>query len=371
MEPAELTRRRRLGRELKAAGVNVNLAPVTDTVPEDIGPANEPIGKWGRQYGSTRRPCPAPATAFLEGMLEGGVEGTVKHFPGLGRIRNNTDFSSTGITDDVATRDDPFLKPFADGIKAGAGLVMMASARYPSSTPRTRRCSPRRSSRGCSARRWATTASSSPTTSTRRRPSPTAPATGPSGSSRPAATSCSPAPPRTRGEMLEALATGRAEDDEFAAKVDASVERVLDAQGADGPAALLHDAHPSDARPIPRPDRPRLRPPRLNGQHRRRCGTARGQAWTSGDRHRRVGGQREVGGRAPLEHHLGAQRGHHRAVVGAQARAAAPAARCRRRRSAPAPWPAAASSPRHRRRSAGDRRRAHGRRARPCGSARR
>ncbi len=32
-------------RELKAAGVNVNLAPVTDTVPADIGRANEPIGR--------------------------------------------------------------------------------------------------------------------------------------------------------------------------------------------------------------------------------------------------------------------------------------------------------------------------------------
>ena len=69
--------------------------------------------------------------ALSTGMLEGGVEGTVKHFPGLGRIRSNTDFSSTGITDRVATADDPFLQPFADGIAAGAGLVMMASARYP------------------------------------------------------------------------------------------------------------------------------------------------------------------------------------------------------------------------------------------------
>ena len=63
-------------------------------------------------------------------MLEGGVEGTVKHFPGLGRIRNNTDFSSTGITDDVTDADDPFLQPFVAGVEAGAGLVMVGSARY-------------------------------------------------------------------------------------------------------------------------------------------------------------------------------------------------------------------------------------------------
>ena len=132
MEPAELTEAATSwAEELKDAGVNVNLAPVTDTVPKEIGTANKPIGKWGRQYGSTPEAVSRSATAFLEGMLAGGVEGTVKHFPGLGRIRNNTDFSSTGITDEVATRDDPFLQPFADGIRAGAGLVMMASARYP------------------------------------------------------------------------------------------------------------------------------------------------------------------------------------------------------------------------------------------------
>lgn len=132
MDPAELTQAATSWAEqLKDAGVNVNLAPVTDTVPKEIGRANAPIGKWGRQYGSTPEAVSRSATAFLEGMLAGGVEGTVKHFPGLGRIRNNTDFSSTGITDTVATRDDPFLQPFADGIRAGAGLVMMASARYP------------------------------------------------------------------------------------------------------------------------------------------------------------------------------------------------------------------------------------------------
>jgi beta-N-acetylhexosaminidase len=132
MTPAELTREATgWAEELAAAGINVNLAPVTDTVPKEIGTANQPIGRWGRQYGSTPEAVSRSATAFLQGMLDGGVEGTVKHFPGLGRIRNNTDFSATGITDEVASADDPFLQPFVDGIEAGAGLVMMASARYP------------------------------------------------------------------------------------------------------------------------------------------------------------------------------------------------------------------------------------------------
>ncbi|MEO5608639.1 MAG: glycoside hydrolase family 3 N-terminal domain-containing protein [Ornithinibacter sp.] len=131
LAPAELTAQATTwAKQLKAAGVNVNLAPVTDTVPTSIGTANEPIGKYGRQYGSDPKTVERASTAFLKGMLAGGVEGTVKHFPGLGRIRSNTDFNSTGITDDVTTADDPFLEPFEAGVDAGAGLVMVGSARY-------------------------------------------------------------------------------------------------------------------------------------------------------------------------------------------------------------------------------------------------
>lgn len=117
--------------ELKAVGINVNLAPVTDTVPADIGRANEPIGKYARQYGSDPATVTKASTAFLTGMIEGGVMGTVKHFPGLGRVQKNTDFNTTGITDSVATPSDPFLEPFTAGVEAGAGLVMVSSARYP------------------------------------------------------------------------------------------------------------------------------------------------------------------------------------------------------------------------------------------------
>ena len=36
----------------------------------------------------------------------------------------------TGITDDTTTADDPYLQPFEAGVKAGAGLVMVGSAKY-------------------------------------------------------------------------------------------------------------------------------------------------------------------------------------------------------------------------------------------------
>jgi beta-N-acetylhexosaminidase len=54
----------------------------------------------------------------------------LKHFPGLGRVRANTD-TSTRAVDATATVTDPYLKPFAAGIRAGSAGVMVSSARYP------------------------------------------------------------------------------------------------------------------------------------------------------------------------------------------------------------------------------------------------
>ena len=134
--PADLTEAAAgWGEEIASAGVNLNLAPVADTVPEEIGTANEPIGRWGRQFGSDPEVVGDYVAAFLDGMSQAGVEGIVKHFPGLGRVTGNTDFTAEGIEDTVATVDDPFLQPFVAGMDAGASMVMMSSALYPGIDP--------------------------------------------------------------------------------------------------------------------------------------------------------------------------------------------------------------------------------------------
>lgn len=125
------------GGELAAAGVNVNLAPVADTVPTSIGQANDPIGQWGRQYGSTPEAAGAGALAFARGMQDAGVEPTVKHFPGIGRITGNTDLTTEGITDTEMTTDDPHLQAFETVIDGGTRIVMIGSARYAQIDPGT------------------------------------------------------------------------------------------------------------------------------------------------------------------------------------------------------------------------------------------
>ncbi|WP_245963555.1 glycoside hydrolase family 3 N-terminal domain-containing protein [Terracoccus luteus] len=118
-------------RQLKAAGINVNLAPVADTVPTGIGTKNGPIGRYGRQYSSDPAQVGESVGAFVAGMRAGGVASTVKHFPGIGRITGNTDTTASGITDRTTSATDPYLEPFADGIRDGADLVMVGSAVYP------------------------------------------------------------------------------------------------------------------------------------------------------------------------------------------------------------------------------------------------
>jgi beta-N-acetylhexosaminidase len=115
------------GLQLQAAGVNLNLAPVMDTVP--AGESNPPIGYYNREYGHTPAVVGPHGTAFAQGMAQAGVAATVKHFPGLGRVDANPDISS-GVTDYVTTYNDPYLAPFKMAIQAGAPFAMMSTAYY-------------------------------------------------------------------------------------------------------------------------------------------------------------------------------------------------------------------------------------------------
>jgi beta-N-acetylhexosaminidase len=118
------------GSQLAAAGVNLNLAPVLDTVPEDLASTNQPIGIYQREYGYTPAAVTTAGMAFIQGMHEAGVGTVIKHFPGLGRASGNTD-TTYGVTDDVTTYDDPYLQPYATAISSyGIQGVMVSEAIY-------------------------------------------------------------------------------------------------------------------------------------------------------------------------------------------------------------------------------------------------
>jgi beta-N-acetylhexosaminidase len=108
---------RAAGSALRHAGVDVDLAPVADTL--------VPGGFLrSRSFGTDPGAVASRAAAFVRAVQGERVAATAKHFPGLGAARRSTDDYRVSIL----TTD---LDPFRAAIGAGAKLVMVSSAAYP------------------------------------------------------------------------------------------------------------------------------------------------------------------------------------------------------------------------------------------------
>lgn len=121
---------RRWGAQLRRAGVTMNLAPVADIVTSPKTRFdNAPIGAFGRQYGYDGRTVEEKAGAFARGMRASGILPTFKHFPGLGRVTDNTD-TTRHVEDDVVRAASPDVRVYRDLTAAGPSVVMVSSAIY-------------------------------------------------------------------------------------------------------------------------------------------------------------------------------------------------------------------------------------------------
>jgi beta-N-acetylhexosaminidase len=119
-------------RSLRRAGVNVDLAPVAD-----VARPGSAMLREGRTFGGPGSDVGGLAGAFAAGLRRGGVEAAVKHFPGFGAARVNTDLepATIGVTRAWLRRlDQP---PFRAAVRQGARLVMLANATYPALDPRS------------------------------------------------------------------------------------------------------------------------------------------------------------------------------------------------------------------------------------------
>ena len=116
-------------RDLRAAGVNVNLAPVADVA---SGPASVLAG---RAYPGGPVEVAQLATAAVQAHARERVGATVKHFPGLGGATVNTDDGPATIEDSRGTLEAVALPPFRSAVRAGAPLVMASHALYPALDP--------------------------------------------------------------------------------------------------------------------------------------------------------------------------------------------------------------------------------------------
>ena len=119
----------RWGQGLSDAGVNLDLAPVADTpCPANLHD-NPPVADLDRNYGTDPAAAARSVAAVVRGLAASGVGATVKHFPGLGCVSQNTD-TDAHVIDDSITTTSARLQPFSSGIAADARAVMVSSAIY-------------------------------------------------------------------------------------------------------------------------------------------------------------------------------------------------------------------------------------------------
>ena len=121
----------RVGRQMLAAGVSVDLAPVAD-VDGRPGPSlTNPDG--ARSFSGDPATAATYTAAFMDGLQASGVLPVVKHFPGLGGTTANTDVAPapTQPLRELATTG---LVPFRAAIRAGAPAVMVSNASVPGLT---------------------------------------------------------------------------------------------------------------------------------------------------------------------------------------------------------------------------------------------
>ena len=131
LPPAELAALAdRLGASMSSARVNLDLAPVADVVPAGSEQANAPIGVFDRQYGSTPDTVVAAAGTMVSGLGAHGVTPTLKHFPGLGRVQQNTD-TTAHVVDGTTTAADAQVAVFGSLARSPARpFVMVSTAIY-------------------------------------------------------------------------------------------------------------------------------------------------------------------------------------------------------------------------------------------------
>ncbi|WP_420835645.1 glycoside hydrolase family 3 N-terminal domain-containing protein [Bifidobacterium eulemuris] len=123
------------GAQLAQAGINVDLAPVLGTVTIDRM-VNEPIGMLDRDFGLDADGNAWHGIAFIQGMRDAGIATSVKHYPGLGSVNGNTDFTADGILDVTTTLDGAEIGAFDTAIEqSDPGMVMMSLATYQAIDP--------------------------------------------------------------------------------------------------------------------------------------------------------------------------------------------------------------------------------------------
>ncbi|MDR3159651.1 MAG: hypothetical protein LBU11_11760 [Zoogloeaceae bacterium] len=139
-EPETLEKRahaygKRQGRALAGLGVNMNLAPVVDLKPEKKGDWHDQHTLIERRAISSKPWIVARvASAYGQGLMESGVQPTVKHFPGLRAVQGDTHLIPASLVHSPEKRQADWF-PFQTVTARTGAAMMLAHVRLPDIDP--------------------------------------------------------------------------------------------------------------------------------------------------------------------------------------------------------------------------------------------
>ncbi len=114
------------GRELRALGININLAPTVDV---NSNPANPVIGV--RSYGDNPQDVSTYGIEMMRGLNSGGVMAVLKHFPGHGDTAVDSHLALPKVDKSLEELEQTHLLPFQNAINSGAEAVMTSHILFP------------------------------------------------------------------------------------------------------------------------------------------------------------------------------------------------------------------------------------------------
>jgi beta-N-acetylhexosaminidase len=128
-------------RELSAAGINMDMAPVMDVAPDDHSGIMA-----DRVFGCRPDHVARMGTALIETLQAGGVMAVAKHFPGIGRTILDSHLDLPTFREDLDAMEPIDLPPFraaiATGWPASCSRTFSTKKSIPSGRPACRRSSP-------------------------------------------------------------------------------------------------------------------------------------------------------------------------------------------------------------------------------------
>jgi beta-N-acetylhexosaminidase len=113
-------------KELGAVGVNMNMAPVMDLLPEGV-----PSVMAGRSFGTDPAQVSAMGTAVISHLQRRRIMAVAKHFPGIGRTTDDSHIDMPLLDAGLEVLQAGDLIPFQAAIEADVSAVMLAHIFYP------------------------------------------------------------------------------------------------------------------------------------------------------------------------------------------------------------------------------------------------